>query len=328
MSFMSKFIMQGEEAGEVLNYLSTANVNKCENTISYTQWLNDEGKLEADLTVSKLDNGTYFVVATDTMKGHVLQWMRRHTRGRHAFVTDVTGAYAQINIQGPKSRELLQRLTSVDMSNDSFPFRTIREIDIGYARVLCARITYVGELGYELFIPTEQAIHVYERIVNIGDDFDLKHVGLKALNSLRLEKGYRDYGHDIDNTDDILSAGLSFTCDFEKENGFIGRAAVLENKKNPLCSRLVQVLVKDPNPMIFHGEVLKRNGVPVGDIRSGSYGHSLGGAVGLAMVHSPDPINLSYLKQGEWSIDIAGVEFPLQVSLKPLYDPKNLKIKS
>ena len=179
--------------------------------ITYTQWLNKDGRLEADLTVTKLADDRFFVVVTDTMVRHAETWMQRNIPDdAHAFVTDVTSGYGQLNVQGPRSRELLQSLTSVDLSNDAFPFRAAREIDIGYARVLCTRITYLGELGYELYIPTDQAVHVYDKVVAAGTKFGLVHAGLRALGSLRLEKGYRDYGHDLDNTDDPYETGLGF----------------------------------------------------------------------------------------------------------------------
>ncbi len=235
MSFMSKFAVQGRDAGRVLNHISANNVDGAAGTITYTQWLNEQGMLEADLTVTKLDEERFFVVVTDTMHRHAETWMRRHIPdGANAFVTDVTSGYCQINVQGPQSRALLQALTSADLSNDAFPFRTAREIDIGYARVLCIRITYVGELGYELYIPSEQAPHVYERLVEAGKGFGLRHAGLKALASLRMEKGYRDYGHDIDNTDNAFETGLGFFVDFAKPGGFIGREAALKQKAAPM----------------------------------------------------------------------------------------------
>ena len=209
MSFMSKFLVQGRDAGELLNFISANNVDGEPGVITYTQWLNEGGTLEADLTVTKLHDEAFWVVASDTAHRHAETWMRRHIApDAHVFVTDMTSAYAQINIQGPRSRELMQLVTSCDMANDVFPFRTAREIDIGFARALCIRITYLGELGYELYIPAEQATHVYDRLVEAGREVDLRHAGLKALASLRMEKGYRDYGHDIDNTDSVLEAGL------------------------------------------------------------------------------------------------------------------------
>lgn len=196
MSFMSKFLIGGKDAGTFLNYISTNNVDGDSGCITYTQFLNKQGTLEADLTVTKMEESfnrqEFLVVATDTMHGHVETWMRRRAEDMKldVSITDQTGAMAQINIQGPRSRELMQRLTSEDMSNLNFPFRAARNIDIEFARCLCCRITYLGELGYELFIPSEMAMHVYERIVEEGRDFEMRHVGLKALGSLRLEKGF------------------------------------------------------------------------------------------------------------------------------------------
>ena len=286
------------------------------------------GTLEADLTVTKLDEDRFWVVASDTAHRHAETWMRRHIGDAHAFVTDVTSGYAQINIQGPRSRELLASVTSADMSNEAFPFRTAAEIDIGFARVLCIRITYLGELGYELYIPAEQAVHVYDRLVAAGAAVGLRHAGLKALGSLRMEKGYRDYGHDIDNTDTVLEAGLGFAVALDKPGGFIGRDAVLAQKeRGPLRRRLVQVLLTDPEPLMFHAEVVRRDGKPAGYIRSASYGFTLGGAVGLAMIDADEPIDQAYLDSGEWTVQIGAAVYPAAVSLRPMYDPGNKRIR-
>jgi len=330
MSFMSKFLVEGRDAGRFLNFISANNVDGAAGMITYTQWLDGAGKLQADLTVTKLGDERYWVVASDTVHRHVETWMKRHLESHHAFVTDVTGGHGQINIQGPRSRELLQSITSADLSNEAFPFRAAREIDLGFARVLCIRITYLGELGYELFIPAEQTAHVYDRIVAAGEGLGLKHAGLKALASLRMEKGYRDYGHDIDNTDTVLEAGLGFAVDLKKPGGFLGKEAIVAQKAaGPLEQRLLQILVKDPDPMMFHAEVVRRNGKPVGYIRAASYGHTLRGAVGLAMIPAEPgmPIDQAYLDGGTWEVDIAGTLYPAIASLKPLYDPENKRIK-
>jgi 4-methylaminobutanoate oxidase (formaldehyde-forming) len=329
MSFMSKFLVQGRDAGRVLNQISANSVDGERGVITYTQWLNKFGKLEADLTVTKLEDEKFLVVVTDTMHRHAETWMKRHIPDdAHAFVTDVTSGFGQLNVQGPRSRELLQRLTTADISNEAFPFRAAREIDIGYARALCVRITYLGELGYELYIPAEQAVHVYDRIVEMGEEFGLRHAGLKALGSLRMEKGYRDYGHDIDNTDNALEAGLGFAVDAKKES-FIGKDAFLAQKAaGPLTRRLLQVQVLDPEPMLFHAEVVRRNGRAVGYVRAGSYGFTVGGAVGLVMVEAGEPIDAKYLEAGKWEIEIAGKLYPCKLSIRPLYDPEMKRIKS
>ncbi len=330
MSFMPKFLVQGRDAGKVLDTLSTNDVDLATNRITYTPWLNEEGTLEIDLTVAKLEDEKFMVVVTDTMHRHAKKWLQTNIPDdAHAFVTDMTSAYAQLNIQGPRSRELLQSLTLTDLSNEAFPYRHVEEIAIGYARMICARITYLGELGYELLIPTEQAVHVYDRIVAAGESFDLRHAGLKALASLRMEKGYRDYGHDMDNTDDPYEAGLGFTVKLDKPADFIGKAACARKKAQGLPHRrLAQVMVLDPEPLLFHAEVVYRNGAPAGYVRSGSYGYTLGGAVGLFMIEADGPIDQVYIDAGKWEIDIAGKRYPATVSLKPLYDPAMERINA
>jgi len=330
MSFMPKFMVQGRDAGKVLNYISANEVNAKSNLITYTLWLNDDGKLETDLTVAKLEEERFLVVVTDTMHRHAGTWLKRHIPAdAHAFVTDMTSAYAQLNIQGPKSRELLQTITATDMSNEAFPYRHVEEVAIGYGRAICVRITYLGELGYELYIPTEHAVHIYDTIVEAGKKFDLSLAGLKALGSLRMEKGYRDYGHDMDNTDDPYETGLDFTVRLDKNTDFIGKEACAERiAAGGLKRRLAQILVNDPEPLLYHAEVVSRNGKNVGYIRSGSYCYTLGGAAGLFMIEADEIIDDAYIENGKWEIDIAGRLYPAQVSLKPLYDPEMKKIKA
>ena len=327
MSFMAKFRVQGPDAGAVLDRMSTNRVDGEPGVITYTQWLNDGGTLEADLTVTKFGEGDFLVVASDTAHRHVETMLKRALDGHRGWVTDVTSGLAQINIQGPRSRELLQSLTQADLGNDAFPFRAAREIDLGFARVLCARITYLGELGYELFVPAEQTAYVYDLVTEAGAAYDLAHVGLKALSSLRMEKAYRDFGHDIDNTDSPLEVGLGFTIDWDKD--FVGRQAVTAVKESgPLMRRLAQVRILDPEPLMFHGEVVYRDGVPVGYVRAASYGHTLGGAVGLAMIETGEPVTPEVINSGTWEIDVAGVRYPAVASLRPMYDPDNARIKA
>jgi 4-methylaminobutanoate oxidase (formaldehyde-forming) len=330
MSFMSKFLVQGRDAGRWLDYLSANSVDGPPDVITYTQWLDEAGKIQADLTVTKLDDERYWVVASDTALRHVAAWMARHIpEDARVHVSDVSSGFAQVNVQGPRSRELMQSVTSADLSNEAFPYRAAREIEIGYARVLCIRITYLGELGYELYVPTEQATHVYDRLVRAGERVGLRHAGLKALASLRMEKGYRDYGHDIDNTDSVLEAGFGFAVRLDKPGGFIGRDAVVAEKAaGPPRRRLVQVLLRDPEPLLFHGEIVRRNGRPVGYLRAASYGFTLGGAVGLAMIEADRAIDRAYLDGASWDVDIADRTHSALVSLRPLYDPEMKRIRS
>ena len=334
MSFMSKFAVSGPGAGRLLDHLSANAVDGDPGTITYTQWLNPRGLLEADLTVTKRDEDDFVVVATDTAHRHVEAHLRRAVGeiggGSDVEVTDVTSDYAQINLQGPRSREVLQSVTTADVSNEALPFRAARQISIGSAEVLCVRITYLGELGYELYVPASDAVHVHDVLVGAGQPLGLRHAGLKALSSLRMEKGYRDYGHDIDNTDGPLEAGFGFAMAFDKPGGFIGREAVLARRDaGPLPRRLVSVQLLDPQPLLYHAEVVRRDGRPVGDVRAGSYGHTVGGAVGLAMIEgNGESINADWLTAAEWTIEVNGAEYPALTSLRPLYDPTNARIKT
>ena len=204
----------------------------------------------------------------------------------------------------------------------------MKEIDIGLARLMCVRITYAGELGYELNIPSEHALHVYDKIIEAGKKYGLRHAGLKALGSLRMEKGYRDYGHDIDNTDNPYETGLGFAVNLNKSVDFIGKNACAAKKAaTPYKQQLVQLLVKNPEPLMFHAEVVLRDGVVVGDVRAASYGHTLGGAIGLAMVEG-DPVDAEYLSSGTWEVDIAGKKYPAEVSLRPMYDPGMERVRA
>ncbi len=280
MSFMAKFSVTGPEAGAMLDYLSAGDVNGDPGWITYTQWLNDDGRIEADLTVSKLDRDRLWVVASDTAHGHVRGMLERAARGREVIVEDVTSAYAQLNLQGPLSRDVLATLTDADLSTDAWPFRGVREIEVAGVPVTCARITYLGELGYELYVAADRALELYDALA-AGDG--VRPVGLKALASLRMEKAYRDYGHDIDNTDCPLDVGLGFAVAWDTD--FRGKAALEKRRADfPSTQRLVQIRLTDPEPLLYHAEPVLRDGEVVGYVRAASYGWTLGASVGLAFV--------------------------------------------
>ena len=332
MSFMATFEVTGPDAGTLLDHLSANAVDGDPGRITYTQWLNAGGTLEADLTVTKRAEDRFLVVASDTAHRHVLAWLHRHAGNARVAISDVTSGIAQINVQGPLSRDVLAAVSSADLSDGAFPFRAAAEIDLGLALGLCTRITYVGELGYELFVPAEMAVHVHDELVAAGASHGLRHAGLKALGSLRLEKGYRDYGHDIDNTDDPLEAGLGFAVAWDKPGGFLGREALLRRREalggQPPARRLVQVLAEDPDVMLFHAEVVRRDGVEVGYLRSASYGHTLGGAVGLAMVDGQGAqVDAAWLAAGTWTVQVGNDRVPAIVSLSPLYDPRGQRLR-
>ena len=329
MSFMGKFLIQGRDAESALNRICCNDVAVPPGRIVYTQWVNEAGGLEADLTVTRLASDQFLVVCSDTAHGHVSMWMNRHfSSDDHVFVTDMTSAYCQLNIHGPKSRALLSGLTSANVSDHSFPYLHARTIDIGYAQVLAIRVTYVGELGWELYIPAEHAVQVYDGIIEKGAQYGLRHAGLQALNSLRLEKGYRDYGHDIDNMDTPLEAGLGFAVKLDKPHGFIGREALAKQRAlGGYKRRLLQFKLRDAQPLLHHAEMIYRNGEPVGYIRAGAYGFTVGASVGLGFIESSEVITAEAIARDQWEIEVAGQRHTADASLRPLYDPEMKKIK-
>jgi 4-methylaminobutanoate oxidase (formaldehyde-forming) len=329
MSMMSKFIVQGPDACALLSRLSCNEVDVDVGRIVYTQWVNEAGGFEGDLTVTRLENEKFLVVCGENATGHTDMRMRRHiAEGEFVTILDTTSASTQINIHGPKARQLMQTVTSADMSNEAFPYLTAQEIDVGYSVVLAIRVTYVGELGWELHTPCTQAVQVYDLLLEAGKPFGLRHAGLQTLSSLRLEKAYRDFGIDVDNTDNPIEAGLGFAVKLGKEGGFIGRDALaaIKNKGIP-CNRMLQFLLKDPEPMLYGGEVIYLNGREVGHMQIGAYGHTLGGAVGLGFCSTEEPLSAGMIDTGDWEVEIAAKRFKAQASLKPLYDPTMEKIK-
>ena len=329
LTHMSKFLIQGRDSETVLNRISANDVSVPVGEIVYTQWLNERGKIEADLTVTRLAEDRYLIIAGDLLHMHALTWLRRHIpEDAHAYISDMTSAYNILNIQGPNSRDLLRRLTDADLSTEAFPYKSLREIEIGYALVQAMRITYVGELGYELYVPTEMTLHVFDLLMDAGREVGLKHAGLVALESLRLEKAYRDWAHDIDNDDTPLEVGLGFALAWQKPGGFIGREALLKQREaGPLETRLVQFLLQDPEFLLHHNETIFRDGVRVGYIKAGAYGHSLGGAVGLGAIANESGVTADFIRSGSYEIEVAGTRIPAQASLRPLYDPKGVRIR-
>jgi 4-methylaminobutanoate oxidase (formaldehyde-forming) len=328
MSLMAKILVQGRDAERTLDRICANDVAVPVGRIVYTQWLDERGGIVADLTVTRLAEDRFLVVVTDLIHRRMAPWIERHAPSdAHVTVTDVTSATTLMTVQGPNSRDLLSRLTSADLSNDPFPYLTAREIDLDYARILALRVTYVGELGWELHVPTELALTVYDALLRDGEDLGYRNVGLGAMGSLRLEKAYRDYGLDIDNTDTPLDVGLGFAVAWDKPGGFIGRDALLAARKpGPPTRRLIQVLLLDPGPTLFGGEPVLRDGRWLGYVRAGAYGHTLGGAVGLAMIEDEAGLPVDAVESAAYEIDVAGTRYPARASVRPMYDPDRARI--
>jgi 4-methylaminobutanoate oxidase (formaldehyde-forming) len=329
-SVMGKILVQGRQALQYLNRICANNIDVPVGRIVYTQWLNRLGRIEADLTVTRLAEDQFLILTGDETVAAATRWLRHHIPPEaHVSITNITSAYSVLNVQGPKSRAFLSRVTHADLSNQAFPYLTMQEIDIGYALVKALRVTYVGELGWELYIPTEFSLHVFDTLVETGQEFGLKLIGLQALDTLRLEKTYRDYGNDIDNTDTPLEVGLGFFVDFDKPGGFIGKEALLKLKQEGYKYRMPQFLLEDPEPLLHYGEIIYRDGIAVGYIMSGGYGHTLGASVGVGPVHNHgEVVTPDYIKSGRYEIDIAGERYPAKVSLRPMYDPKLERVRS
>jgi 4-methylaminobutanoate oxidase (formaldehyde-forming) len=328
-SSFAKFLVQGRDAESVLQRICANDVAVPPGKVVYTQWLNERGGIQSDLTVTRLAEDSFMVVTGAAVAWRDLVWLKRHLpEDAHVFVTEVTSGTSTLGLMGPKSRELLQRLSSADFSNEAFPFGSSQEIDLGMVRLRALRITYVGELGWELYVPSEFAPGVFDTIADEGAALGLRMAGMHVLDSCRLEKGYRHWGHDITEVDTPLEAGLGFACALEKNIPFIGRDALLAQKEKGLTKRLVQFALEDPEPLLYHNEPVYRDGVMVGYLSSGNYGHHLGRAIGLGYVsQGGDLVTANYINSGSYEIEIACERYPAKASLRPLYDPKSERVK-
>jgi 4-methylaminobutanoate oxidase (formaldehyde-forming) len=328
MSLMAKLIVQGPDAAAVLSRLSANDVTAGLGRIVYTQWLNEAGGIVADVTVTWLEPEKFLVVASDVIHRRIEPMIRRAARpGEIVTVTDVTSGTTLLSVQGPASRELIGRLTDADLGNAAFPYMTAQQIDVGYAPVLAIRVTYVGELGWELHVPAEYAAGVYDDLAAAGRDLGFAPVGLAAMSSLRLEKGYRDFGVDIDNTDNPLAAGLGFAVAWDKPGGFTGRdALVAARAQGALRNRVVGLLAEDPAADLFGNEPVLADGAWAGYVRAAAYGHTVGGAVGLAQVQCDEGVTADWLKRTEFRVRTPGGDVPARLQTAPFYDPQRLRI--
>ncbi|MBK8740060.1 MAG: GcvT family protein [Betaproteobacteria bacterium] len=328
-SSFAKFVLQGPDAETVLNRICANDVSVPVGRIVYTQWLNERGGIETDLTVTREARDRYLIVTAAASQTRDLAWLQRHIpEGAGAVAVDVSSGMAVLGVMGPRSRELLATLTDADLSNASFPFGASQVIDLAYARVRASRITYVGELGWELYIPTECAPEVFDALLAAGGPFGLRLAGYHAMNSLRMEKAYRHWGHDISDEDTPLQAGLGFAVAWSKPGGFIGREALLRQKERGVTRRLVQFALRDPLPLLYHNEPIWRDDAIAGRIASGMFGHTLGKSLGMGYVENQDGLaDRDFVLGGRYEIEVAGVRVPADASLAGFYDPAGLRIK-
>ncbi len=324
-SSFSKYLVQGRDSCRALQRICSANVDLPAERMVYTHWLNSRGGIEADLTVTRLAEDRFLVVSAAAVSGKDMDWLRRNIPDEaHCWVTDVTNAWAVFGVMGPDSRELLSEALDHDMSTARFPFGATQAIELGCAVGRAARVSFVGELGWELYVPVDMARHGFDHLWQVGEKYGLRMAGLHALDSGRIEKKFLHFGHDIADEDTPLESGCAFVCDWDKPIPFIGRDAVLEQRESGAWKRkrLVQFLLQDPEVMLYHHEPILRDGEIVGYLTSGNYGHTLGGSVGLGYVRHAGGVDRDFLDGGTFEIDVGGERIPARASLTAMYDPR------
>jgi 4-methylaminobutanoate oxidase (formaldehyde-forming) len=328
-STFAKFLVRGADAERVLQRISAADVAVAPDRAVYTQWLNERGGIEADLTVTRLAEDSYIVVTAAATAGRDLHWLKRQIApDARVLVDDVTNSQAVLGLMGPNSRALLQPLTDADLGNEAFPFGASREITVGNVRLRATRISYMGELGWELYVPSEFAVGLFDTLMAAGAAHGLKLCGMHAMDCLRIEKAYRHWGHDITDEDTPLEAGLGFAVALDKNVDFIGRDALLRQKANgKLTKRLLQFALEDPEPLLYHNEPIYRDGELVGHTTSANYGHHLGRAIAMGYVRHAGGIDGAYVDSGTWEIDVGLTRHKARASLRPFYDPTSARMR-
>jgi glycine cleavage system aminomethyltransferase T/glycine/D-amino acid oxidase-like deaminating enzyme len=326
----SKYLLTGRDAEQVLQWLCTADVGVEPGRTVYTGLLNARGTYEADITATRLSADEYLLVSSAAATEHDLDYITRQIpSGARAALVDVTSAYAVYGVMGPRSRELLSLLSRADFGDEAFPFGTSREIDLGYATVRATRITYVGELGWELYVPAEFAVGVFEDLTAAGVGLGLANGGYYAIESMRLEKAYRAYGRELTTDYNPVEAGLLFACKLKTDIPFLGRDAVQKARADGPCRRLVSLVLADPAPMVWGGELVLRDGVAVGQVTSGAWGAAVGACVGLAYVRHPDGdvVTPDVARAGRYQVNVGGDLHDAAVTLRPPFDPAGDRVK-
>jgi glycine cleavage system aminomethyltransferase T/glycine/D-amino acid oxidase-like deaminating enzyme len=326
LSSYAKFLVQGPEASSSLDALCASTIDVPVGRVVYTTICNERGGIEMDPTVTRLGEETFLVVAP-TLYQRRTQMLLRRALSDGATVTDVTSAFAVLHVAGPASREVLGPVVDADLSNEVFPFLTAREVEAAWAKAWALRASFTGELGWELYVPTECVAGVYDAIVESGGGVGLRHAGAFAFDALRLERGFRSWGHDVGALDDPFISGLGFTVKLGKSVDFVGKAALAAVLEEPHERRLVSVKLEEPDLTLWHGESVLRDGERVGHVTSGAYGFTLGGGVGLAWVHGPDGVDDAWLDSGGWRVEIRDRQIPATVHARAFYDPSGTRAR-
>ena len=326
MSSFGKIRVEGPDAEAFMNYVGGGDYSVPNGKIVYTQFLNNRGGIEADVTVTRLTETSYLVVTPAATRLADQTWMMRNKGNFNVVITDVTAGEGVLAVMGPNSRKLLEAVSPADFSNAANPFGTAQEIELGMGLARAHRVTYVGELGWEIYVSSDMAGHAFETLYDAGQDMGLKLCGMHMMDSCRIEKGFRHFGHDITCEDHVVDAGLGFAVKATKECDFIGKQAVIERKESGPKNRLVQFKLTDSEPLLFHNEPIIRDGEYVGYLSSGNYGHTLGAAVGLGYVPCEGEKAADVLAS-TYEIDVCGVKVKAEASLKPMYDPKSERVK-
>ncbi|MCF8521126.1 MAG: FAD-dependent oxidoreductase [Rhodobacteraceae bacterium] len=327
-SSFAKYELTGADAQTALNWICANKVDKPVGRLTYTQLLNTRGGIEADLTVARLAEDRFYIVTGTGFRTHDAAWIADHLPKGDVTLTDITEDWGTLSLMGPKARDVLARVTRADVSNAGFPFGHVREIDIAGATVRALRVTYVGELGWELHIPLTDTGTVYDALMAAGAPDGIRPVGYRALESLRLEKGYRAWSSDITPNDTPFEAGLGWAVKLGSNTPFLGRDALTAQEGQPLTKRLVGFTLDDPGIVLLGRETILRNGEPVGYLTSGGFGYTLGKGIGYGYVRNPDGVGDDWLTEGSYELVIATERSPAQIALGPLYDPQNLRVKS
>jgi 4-methylaminobutanoate oxidase (formaldehyde-forming) len=321
-----KIRVEGPDAVAALNEICANEIDVPKGRAVYTQWCNERGGIEADLTVTRIDDDRFLVVTAAASRTRDLAWLREGCRGKEVSIQDVTEEYGMFGVMGPKSRALLSELTDASLENEDFPFGTAQDIVLAGRQIMALRMTYVGELGWEIYVPWADSADVFDAIMAAGEAHGLRLAGYHAMNTLRLESGYRHWGHDITGEDTPVEAGLGFAVAWDKPS-FRGRTAMLAQRNEPRTKRLVQFRLEDPDLLLYHDEPIYRDDVLVGRTSSGMWSYTENRCLAMGYLTNDEGVTAAWLEDGSFEIEVATERIPATASLRSFYDPKNERVR-